>query len=47
MSTVHSENSDEAESDAGVYDQVITTAAAEREDPCAGLKEKFNKPTKG
>jgi uncharacterized iron-regulated protein len=27
-----------------VYDQVITTAPVEREDPCVGLKEKFSKP---
>lgn len=35
-----------ADTDADVYDQVITTAAAEREDPCAGLKDKFSKPEK-
>ncbi|MDQ3234826.1 MAG: ChaN family lipoprotein, partial [Pseudobdellovibrionaceae bacterium] len=33
-----------AESPAAVYDQIITTAPAQREDPCAGLKEKFSKP---
>jgi uncharacterized iron-regulated protein len=33
-----------AEGKAAVYDQIITTAPAEREDPCVGLKEKFSKP---
>jgi len=33
-----------AESKATVYDQIITTAPAVREDPCIGLKEKFSKP---
>jgi uncharacterized iron-regulated protein len=40
-------NEEGADTDAGVYDQVITTKAAEREDPCAGLKDKFSKPAKG
>jgi uncharacterized iron-regulated protein len=35
-----------ADTNADVYDQVITTAAAEREDPCVGLKDKFSKPAK-
>lgn len=33
-----------AESDGAVFDQVITTAPVERDDPCKGLKEKFSKP---
>ena len=35
-----------AETEPQVFDQVITTEAAKREDPCAGLKEKFSKPAK-
>jgi uncharacterized iron-regulated protein len=34
-----------AESEAAAFDQIITTAAVPRDDPCAGLKEKFSKPT--
>lgn len=35
-----------AETEKAVFDQVITTEAAQREDPCVGLKEKFSKPAK-
>jgi uncharacterized iron-regulated protein len=35
-----------AKADPGVFDQVITTEGVKREDPCAGLKEKFSKPAK-
>jgi uncharacterized iron-regulated protein len=33
-----------AEAKTAVFDQVITTEAVKREDPCAALKEKFSKP---
>ncbi len=35
-----------AETEKAVFDQIITTEAAQREDPCVGLKEKFSKPAK-
>jgi uncharacterized iron-regulated protein len=35
-----------AEAETAAYDQVITTEAVKRDDPCASLKEKFSKPTK-
>lgn len=33
-----------AQAKLAAFDQIITTAPFEREDPCAGLKEKFSKP---
>ena len=33
-----------ASTEAGIFDQVITTAAAERDDPCESLKLKWKKP---
>lgn len=37
-------NETAAEAKAELYDQLITTTPAEREDPCKGLQEKFSKP---